>query len=205
MWTSLSVVWTVSLACCCCCYRFPTRLQNLSCFWNTIFSHNRILLLLVDLILLNHFVLRKDILFPQHLISNVPSKFFFFLRGSAKWFSANGNKEVYCRDILHLLQLSLLAYVDMLFLNFSLFVFFPDLTILRINNPLSMFSLQNCYCHFYTVVENIRTCTIIHNPLHTHPSYCSFKLNFPGIRIPREKAIPRKSNIFVQRMQGRWR
>lgn len=132
-------------------------------------------------------------------------QFFFFLRGSAKWFSANGNKEVYCRDILHLLQLSLLAYVDMLFLNFSLFVFFPDLTILRINNPLSIFSLQNCYCHFYTVVENIRTCTIIHNPLHTHPSYCSFKLNFPGIRIPREKAIPRKSNIFVQRMQGRWR
>jgi len=34
--------------------------------------------------------------------------------------------------------------------------------------------------------------------IHTHPSYCNFKLSFPGISTPREKMIPRKSHIFVQ-------
>lgn len=167
-------------------------------------SHNPRFLLLMDLILLNHFVLRKCILFLQHLISKV--HFRSFERRSAKWFSANDSRDALQGHVASpgAATISLLVWIDSVFLISCLYVFFFQI--------LQIYRLVTLHPHFhlrdviiiFTQFLRMSVITVLHDPLHTHPSYCRSEQSFPGIRIPREKVIPRKSHIFVQTIQNRW-
>lgn len=104
-------------------------------------SHNPRFLLLMDLILLNHLVLRKCILFLQHLISKV--HFRSFERGSAKWFSANDSRDALQGHVASpgAATISLLAWIDSLFLISCLYVFFFQI--------LKIYRLVTLHPHFH--------------------------------------------------------